>query len=210
MYRMQVKLQRLICFLALAAGVILFIYALGLMTDLFMLKSLISDENKLDISAVPTVKARIYYDMQDFNEELLMVAICAVVLSVLLFITNTQSRRKYYISNYIASGINVAAEIAIAIWVHIRISYWKAQYKNNVNFGDLEAYLKRRWERPDSRTKELTGKTPFTDSMFWFDVHYFICALAIAASVLLIANIVWKIVLMRRENKLLEGGKAVY
>ncbi len=209
MYKTQVKLQRWICFAALVTAVLIFIYALGLMTDLYMLRTLIKDPKKLDVSEVGSVKARIYYDMQGFNRELLTWSVALIALSVTLFISATQSRRRYYISNYITSGLNACAQVALAIWLHGRVSYWRNEYINNVNLQDLQAYLKRRWERPDSRTGLLNGKSPFTDSLFWFDVHYFLCALAIIAAALLIANAIWKTVLMRKESALLGDGEAV-
>ena len=48
-------------------------------------------------------------------------------------------------------------------------------------------------------------KSAYTESTFWFDVHYLIFALVILVAVLLIANVCWKISLMKQEAALLAG-----
>ena len=50
-------------------------------------------------------------------------------------------------------------------------------------------------------------KTYYTESTFWFDVHYAVFALSILVSLGLIACTVWKIILMNEEKKLLEAGR---
>ena len=106
MYKKQMTFQRIICFLSLVASVLFFIYSLGMMTDLFdMLYSMIPDPDDLDSAKV--AGAGIYYEMQGFNRTLLRCSIGMILLSCLLFITNTHSRRKYYIGNYTATCINV-------------------------------------------------------------------------------------------------------
>ena len=104
MYKKQMKLQRIICILALAACVVMFLYSLGLMTDLYsMLYKTIPDPE--DPSSAKVQGAFIYYDMQSFNSMLLKVSIGMILLSCALFITNTHSRRRYYIGNYISTGL---------------------------------------------------------------------------------------------------------
>ena len=195
MYKKQVVFQRIVCFICLVAGALVFVYALGLLTDLFdTLYAMIPNPNNLDSSRVEG--ARIYYDMQPFNRTLLRCSIGMIVLACVLFITNTHSRRKYYIGNAVATALNVVAECAMAVWCHIQVSAFKAQYLTTVDFAELE--------------KRLSRRGTYTDSTFWFDIHYLVCGVAILAAVLLIVNYIWKKKMMQEEQKLLRSsGKAV-
>ena len=189
------SLQRIICILSIAASTVVFVYSLGLMTDLFdMLYSMIPDPENFDSARV--AGARIYYDMQGFNSSLLRISIGLILLSVLLFLTNTHVRRKYYIGNYFAVGVNAAANIAVAVWAHIQIAAFKAQFLTTVDFEQLERRL---------RTKPGV----FTESTFWFDIHYAVFALTLIVTVLLVLNTLWKMKLMREEQDLLKNGKVV-
>jgi len=195
MYKKQVTFQRIVCLLTLIAGVLFFIYSLGILTDLFdMLYTMIPDPEELDSAKVEG--ARIYYDMQPFNQTLLRCSIGLILLSCLLFLTNTHTRRKYYIGNYIATGINVIAQGAMAIWCHLQVAAFKATYLSTVDFENL--------------AKRLRSRGTYTDSTFWFDIHLLVCAVALIAVVLLIVNVIWKKKMMRGEQDLLQAsGKAV-
>ncbi len=164
------------------------------MTDLFdMLYSMIPDPDDLDTARV--AGARIYYDMQGFNRTLLRGSIGLILLSCVLFITNTHSRRKYYVGNYVAIGANVIADGVMAWWAHTQITAYKATYLSTVDFAQLE--------------RRLSRVGTYTDSTFWFDIHIAVCAAVLIAAALLIVNVLWKIKVMKDEQSLLRGGKAV-
>ena len=194
MYKKQINFQRIVCLCALIVGALFFVYSLGMMTDLYDTLFSMVQPNNLDKAKV--AGARIYYDMQPFNRLLLRLSIGMILLSCVLFLTNTHTRRKYYLSNYIATCLNVAAEAAMAWWCHVQVSAYKVQYLTTVDFAELE--------------KRLSRRGTYTDSTFWFDIHYAVCALAIAAAVLLIVNVIWKKTMMQGEQKLLRSsGKEV-
>ena len=194
MYKKQMTMQRIACFLSLVASALVFLYALGIMTDLYdMLYTMVPDPG--DPNSVKVAGAMIYYDMQDFNHSLLKAGIGLILVSCLLFITNTHVRRKYYIGNYAAICINAVANIAVALWAHGQIVAYKAQYLSTVDFEQLE--------------RRLSRAGTFTSSTFWFDVHVFVFAVAIIAAVLLIVGACWKMSLMKNEKRLIESGKAV-
>ena len=194
MYKRQVKLQKLICLCSLVAGVCVFIYALGLMTDLFtMLYNMIPDPDELDNARV--AGARIYYDMQPFNRQLLYVGIALILISCILFITNTHVRRRYYVGNYVAMGLNIVSQIAAGIFIHLNVHSFKNTYLTTVDFVQLE--------------RRLSRLGTYTDSTFWFDIHYAVMILSFIAAALLIMNILWKVKLMHDEKALLSQGKAV-
>ena len=195
MYKKQVQFQRIVCFAALIIGALFFVYSLGMMTDLYdTLYSMILNPNDLDNAKV--TGARIYYDMQPFNRLLLRFSIGMILLACALFLTNTHTRRKYYLSNAVVTALNAAAEVAMACWCHLQVAAFRTQYLTTVDFAELE--------------KRLSRRGTYTDSPFWFDIHYLVCLLALVAAVLLIVNFVWKKKMMQGERELLRSsGKAV-
>ena len=188
MYKKQVKLQRIICLTLLIISAVIFIYSLGIMTDLYDSLYGTYRRGKSSIEG-----AGVYMDMQDFNKTFLLASIGMILLSALLFVTNTASRRRYYIGNYCAIGIFSAASIALTVWAHGQIEAFKAQWLT-IDFAALAEHAAKR-------------KTLYTESTFWFDIHYVIFGLLLIGTVLLIANAIWKCKLMKDEQALIEQGK---
>ena len=192
MYKKQMTLQKVVCLLCLISSVIIFFYALGIMTDLYdSLYSTMRNPNDLTKTDVPG--SIVYYDMQDFNSLFLRLSIVLILLSCLLFITNTGTRRKYYSGNIISIALNVIANVALVIWAHTQIEAYKAQFLQ-VDFAALKEHAEM-WN------------TMYTESTFWFDIHYAIFAFTLIVCVLLVVNCVWKMNLMKEERQLLEAGK---
>ena len=192
MYKKQMKIQKIVCLLVLAASVVVFLYSLGIMTDLYdSLYYTIPNKDNLDRSRVDG--ARVYYDMQPFNQQFLKFSIGLILCAVLLFLTNTNTRRRYYVSNIVAVVINAAINVYVAVWAHARIAEYKAQFLQ-VDFEALKKFAERQ-------------HTLYTESTFWFDIHIAVFAFAIIAVVLLIANMIWKFQLMKEEKQLIEAGK---
>ena len=192
MYKKQVALQKILCIGLLIVCALVFVYSLGIMTDLYdALYNTIRSPEKLDKTTV--TGSRIYYDMQGFNRDFLHASIAMLVLCLLLFITNTHSRRKYYIGNYAAVGLLSVAGVAFAVWTHGQIEAFKAQFLQ-INFEELAAHAAKK-------------KSLYTESTFWFDIHYVIFGLLLLGIGLLIANVVWKRKLMKEEQALIAQGK---
>jgi len=193
MYKKQMKLQKAVCLLVLITSVIVFLYALGIMTDLY--ESLyFTIRNPENPDRNPVAGSLIYYDMQAFNKQFLHVGIGLILASLLLFITSTHVRRRYYIGNVIAVAVNVVANVVAAFWASAQIKAFKAQYLSTVDFEALADFASKR-------------NTYYTDSTFWFDVHTCVFAISIIASVLLVANLIWKFQLMKEEKQLVEAGR---
>lgn len=211
MYKKQMTVQKVICLLSIIASVVLFIYALGLSTDVYdYLKAPVTAERaKNALEHLKTTQPEkyaeveegsdfigigIYEKMDVFNKDLLLVAIGAILLALLLYITNTASRRKYYIGNYVAVGLNVVFNVWAAAWMHKNVTSFKSQYLTM----DFDAI---KWIYQEKL------RTDFDMSTFWFDVHYFVLALSLLAAVLLILNVIWKMNLMKEEKSLIKAGK---
>lgn len=193
MYKKQLVFQKAACLLAIIAAAVSFVYSLGIITDIYdSLYSTMMNPNDLTQTMVPG--SIIYYDMQAFNKQFLYLSIGLILLACFLFLTNTHSRRKYYVGNYVATGLYSVASIGVAAWAHVQISAFKVQYLTTVDFEALKKFA------------EL-WKSTYTESTFLLDAHFAVGGLSLLAVVILVVNAVWKIRLMRGEDKLIREGK---
>ena len=193
MYKKQIKCQKILCIAAIITCALTFLYALGIMTDLY--DALYSTmRNPYDLTETDVPGSILYYMMQDFNKALLRYSIGLILLACLLFLTQTHVRRKYYIGNYVSVGLYSVATVAYTVWAHAYIEGYKAAFLTQVDFTALEKHAKM-W------------KTAYVDSTFWFDAHYVVYAILLAVTVLLLLNLIWKIRLMKAEQRLIAAGK---
>ena len=194
MYKKQMIVQKILCFAALAVSAVVFLYSLGLMTDLYdSLYPTMMDSSNIDDTWVPG--SQVYYHMQPFNKTLLSCSIGLILVACLLFITSTHARRRYYIGNLLSTVAFAGVGTAISVWSHIQVEAYKAEFLQ-VDFAELE-FLAEMWG------------TPYIDSTFWFDAHYVVFGLVVLVSAALIANYLWKLGLMGAEKRLIEEGKKV-
>ncbi len=181
---------------ALIAAVLVFVGSLGISTDLYdsLSRTILYPDYDLDYTSV--AGSRVYYDMFGFNSDFTKISIVLILVTLVLFITNSHSRRKYYIGNYVATGLAVAAQIAMSIWCIPQIANYKSQFQNNVDFEALEAFSK------DWGTLYIgPGDT------FWFDICYVIFGILLLTSCLLIVNLILKMTVMKGEQEALANGK---
>lgn len=192
MYKKQLRFQKIICLLAIIVAAIWFVYSLGFITTIYELLAAFS--NPKSFNYVPG--AEIYWDMQPFNKAFTNYALYAILISLLLMVTNTQIRRKYYISNYIAIVANVAVNVAMPIYVYSHISKFIHQFNTAIDFEKL---------------REMCGykNIKYTESTWLLDINVVIGALSILVAIGLVVNLIWKISLMRGEKKLINAGKEV-
>jgi len=200
MYKKQMILQRLVCYIVLIAAALVFVYSLGLLTDMFEMKFEYHAEryykNGMTEEALSKVKvagSEIYYDMQQFNRELTSAGIVLILLAVTQFIFQNQNRRKYYIANYITVGANAVGAIYYSWWGLSNILLYKERYLK-VDFAELQ------------KLNERYGFA-YTESTFWFDAGKYVFGFVLVAMVFNLLNMVWKICLMNNEKKLVKAGK---
>ena len=195
MYKKQMRFQKLVCLLCLVMAAVTFIYALGISTDLY--DSLYNTmTNKNDPHKTKVEGSWIYYDMQDFNRSFVNYAIVLILLACLLYIMNTHTRRKYYITNYVSVAAYSLGTLGVTVWSLLQISAFRSQYVNTVDFAALKEYAE-------------MGFVTYSDSTFWFDLGYAVGILSILAVAALVVNTVWKVKLMSAENALIKAGEEV-
>ena len=187
MYKKQMIVQKIVCYVVLAAAALVFIYSLGLVTDLHYNNFAYYAEDP----EYPVFKgAEIYNEIQPFNKQLTTMGIILILSSLLIFVFGSHKRRKYYIGNYIAIGVNAVLSIGTSIWGIVNVIKYKAMYYEI----DFEALKK--WQ-------ELLKK-PCDISDFWFNVGFYVFAFAILVSILSVLSLVFKLLVMRSERQLLE------
>ena len=178
---------------AVVAAAVSFIYSLGIITDIYdSLYRTMMDPNDLTQTFVPG--SIIYYDMQEFNRQFTNVSIVLILTACLLYLTNTQIRRKYYIGNYAAIGIYSVATLGVTIWSHLQISAFKVQYLTTVDFEALKTFA------------EMWNK-PYSESTLMLDLHYVVAAIVVLSVAALVYNAYWKVQLMKAEDALIAEGK---
>lgn len=192
MYKKQLTVQKVLCLAAIIVSALVFLYSLGIMTDLYdSLYDTMRNPNNLFKTDVEG--SIVYYNMQEFNRMFTIDSIGVILLAVLLFITNTHKRRRYYIGNYVATGLFTAGAIAISIFGHNYIQIFKQQFLQ-VDFAALKEHAE-------------TWGTLYTESTFWFDIHYLVFGLLLCVAALLVCNAIWKMRLMKAEAALVEEGR---
>lgn len=195
MYKKQLQFQKIICLLCVIAAAIMFVYSLGVLTEIYDgLYHATNPKKPTDDGRV--AGSTIYYQMQQFNSDFVIFSIGLILLAALLFVMNTHVRRKYYISNYISIGLFSVASVAVTVWSHLQIEAFKHQYLTTVDFEALKELC------------ELKNK-PFIQSTMMLDLHYVVAGVMLVVTVALVANLIWKITLMREENALINAGKEV-
>ena len=188
MYKKQMTLQRIVCYALLIAAVVLFVYSLGLVTDLYESLQPYSDPTKRKY--VPG--ADIYLNIQPFNKQLTGAGIALILSAVSLFVFNTHKRRKYYVGNYVTVALNSVLNVAVSIWTYANVMAYKAQYLL-IDFEKLA-------EQADKYD------TKYIESTLWFDVAVPVCAILIAVTLLSLANLAFKVMLMKGEKELIKEG----
>lgn len=188
--KVQIRFQKVICMVMLITSAIFFVFALGLLTDMYQVYS--ATEIGVRMSR------DIFIEMQPLNKTIVSMSIVSIVLSALLFLTHTNKRRNYYISNYINIVLLSGANVFFGIYSIINILKYKNIYFNEV----LTDQVKEKWI---SKMEIYGDVLKFIDKTVWLDINIITSALIIIASLLLISNLIWKIILMKEEKSFLSS-----
>lgn len=191
MYKNQMLLQRIACFVMIFACALVFIYSLGLVTDLYGNKFQYYAQNPSNPMVAGT---EIYYEIQDFNSQLTVAGLVLILLALALLVLQNHTRRKYYVANYVAVGVNVVADIAVAAWALPNVISYK------------EKFLQVDFETLDYLATEVINHE-WTDSTFWFDAAYGVFAVLLVAAIFLLFVTLYKVFVMNSEKSALRDSK---
>lgn len=180
--KLQMKVQKILCTVSILLAAITFAFSLGISTDVYQL--MLAGEYGVETGGL-------YKVVQDFNHQFVILCIVMILLSTGLFVTNTNTRRNYYISNYVAIVLNFLFNTITSIICIVQISSFRETFLTKVDFE--------MWEIVHKMISEIR----FTTSTFWFDINILMLSLVIICSILLMLNLIWKILLMKKEKELL-------
>ena len=204
----QMKFQKIMCLVMIIVGALGLLYAFfymsGSMSELgYNIDQFGTNRTSNFFAANGKNDALLYDKMQPFNTIMMYCGIVMVLLAVVLYITACNKRRNYYVSNYVATGLCAGGNIVISVILLAMNIKWRSEFLN-VDFESWKYLL-------DHDSKIAYH---YSESTAWFDVGFAVYAIIIIASVLLILNLVWKILLMKGEKELLSkssvaGGETV-
>lgn len=195
----QMKFQKWMCLVMLIVGALGLLYSFCYMTG--SLSELGQSLNRLPTGVTSNFVAKkgyndalLYEDIQGFNTLMMYFGIAMVLLAVVLYITACNKRRNYYVSNYVATGLCAGGNIVLSLVCLIMNAHWRSEFLK-VDFESWKLLLDDPLIVPH-----------YGDSTAWFDVGFAVYAIIIVASVLLVLNLIWKIMLMKGEKQLLSNG----
>lgn len=192
MFKRQLVAQRLIVYALLIVCAFAFIAALGYMTDvrLVCFPGINARGDKFD-------GAQLYNVFQPYNRELVTASLISLLASLLLLITKCHSRRNYYVTNYVVSIGIPALNAVLAIKSVSTISMCKRKFLTEVDFEKIAVLYEK-----DIAKQGYSNFSP-SRSTFFFDMATVAFVLLLIVSVLIVLNLIWKIILMRKEKKLI-------
>lgn len=135
------KFQKILSFVTLIFAALTFVYALAFMTEINPLAHYTAEKNG---GAIPPEYAEIgkdpdaVYNLALKNTSVLFtVGLIFLLVSVTLFITASQKRRNYYITNFVSVIATAATAVVVAVLGIAMVAGVTASYSENI---DKEAY----------------------------------------------------------------------
>lgn len=183
--KVQIKIQKIICFSALIIGAICFVFALGLLHDIYNVH--------LAIGWGVYMESDLFLEMQPFNTSLVNSSIVLILTAVLLFATLTHKRRNYYITNYISSVIFFGYSVYHFIFSVSKILNYRSQFLTTTNFEDYK------------KMTEMVTEIKYIESTFWLDINMIFSSVALLIGLVVLGNLIWKIILMKNEKAFLSS-----
>ena len=185
MFKSQMKFQKILTLALLLFAALCFAFSLGISTDVYGL---------FLASAVTTFPGiNIFNEMQPFNKLAVIFAIVLVVSCLLPYIFATNTRRLYYIDNYVSIGVQSALFVFYGIYVLINSFIFRTRFLTEVDFVQYKA------------SSEIF-EHKYSESTFFFDANIVLSVLCFVAVGLIIFNLIWKIKITKKEQELLSLG----
>lgn len=204
------KFQKAVALISLIMAAVCCVYALIFMTDLADMAYYTTAQN--GVEAFEGVDD-LYNFANGINGTLLVMAIVFLLISITLYITASNSRRNYYVTNYVSIIATAAFAVVVAAFGIAIISVCVTKYAAL----DHDKYLQlhNTW-RDANRVEQISPTSPgegwsrrypyYTDSPAMFIIGYVLNVLVLGVAALNILNLIWKIKLMKGEKALLEQG----
>ena len=184
MFKPQMKFQKTLFLVLMILSGVVFVFSLGIMTDMYGL---------YQTQALGGVTgSQIFYDMQGYNHNMVLISIALIIISALPFIFASNKRRKYYTGNTVVTYVQAAAFVAAAVYLIINSLKFRSQFLTTVDF-DMYKMM--------SETMNFT----YSESTFFFDAGIVLAVLLLVGAGAVVYNLTWKTKLVKQEEAILKG-----
>ncbi len=185
----QMRFQKYLILAILIVAALSFVYALSFCGGtIYQYGTLYDPAN--DKEKVEGAKA-LFEASQRYNDILIWLAVAFILVVVLNYVMATTRRRKYYITNYISIGLTIAYALAFAA-----VLAWIV----------MDTYSLFIVIDKDLAAAKFLGTEGFKYSTINFILGYVVVGISALSACLMIFNLVWKIILMKGEKKLLAAA----
>ncbi len=235
----QIKFQKVLSLLTLIIAAVAFVYVIsffsGNLSDMMYYRTLNHATSYLEVITLtdangveqtfrftnsglgPVVTADFLdpyntwiYAAQSAMSTLVVLCIVFFVIIALAYILCMNSRRNYYISNYVMSGIIIAYAAFLAIFglamvISLMSSFYEGAFyslaDSYANSSDLETVAR-------FMVLQMNGvfDTEISDSPLMFILGIVAFVLVLVVALAWVYNLIWKIKLMKGEKELLAKG----
>ncbi len=183
------RFQKILMLVTLVVAALSFVYALSFCGGtIYQYNSLYDQINKVE--EVEGAEA-LFLASQKYNDILIGLSVAFIVIVALNFVMASQSRRNYYVTNYVSIILTAVYAVVFAILLLVFVS----------NTFSLFAAI----DREVAEFEYSLVMDDFKYSVVNFILGYLMAALMIVNAVILVLNLVWKIKLMKGEKQLLKG-----
>ena len=186
----QMRFQKYLMLITLIVAALSFVYAISFCSGtIYQYNQLYSKPNTQRVEGAYAL----WRVSQDFCNLFMWLSIVLILVVLLNYLMATQSRRNYYVTNYISIGITIVYQVVFAVLLIIYVSD-VFSYFEAIDVAKATEALKR-YRSMDLRYSTLN-----------FTLGYVLAAAIICNAVVMGLNLLWKIKLMKGEKALLEGG----
>ncbi len=196
------KYQKIMCLVMLIAGALSAVYSLMFCTGALANfgASVTKREGQPVYNDLCVEGGKLYVEVQPYNNAMLIVGIVMILAAAVLYFCGTNKSRKYYAAQYVSSILVAVIDFAGAIFFMVVDGMFYGKF-NKIMADPVQV----------NNYKQLAEADPAVDLVSSggnFGLGFIIFSLVIVACVGLILNLVWKIKLMKGEERLLANSSA--
>lgn len=212
----QMRVQKILMLVSLVVSALVFVYALCFMTG-----GLANVYRFIDTATgVDYIHCKKFVSTsQNFVSTLITLSIVMIVLVAVMYLMACNSRRKYYITNYIAIGLFVVFALVVAVYLVVMVANVMNLYQNDILWksGEGDVFIKST-QTPDG-IESLVLHNNYAewarfypdyvldpDQTYNFILGFVLFVIVLADVVCVVLCTVWKVLLIKGENKLLAAG----
>jgi hypothetical protein len=188
----QMKFQKILMLVTLIVAALSFVYALSFCGGTVYQYGTLYLKTT-DTERVAGARA-LFLTSQNYCDILITLSIIFILVVVLNYVMASQSRRNYYLTNYISIILTIVYAVVLSILLIVFVSQTFSLFLA----VDKEAAI--------TRYERLNGEGSFKYSISNFILGYIMAVIIICDAVALVLNLIWKIKLMQGERKLLAQG----